>query len=103
MTGPPPEPPARVPIDEAAASVRHGWRTRHPGRRFVIEVADNGPGIPPRVIETLFKPFSPSRKNGGSGLGLAIARELAQGMNSSLDFVTTGPEGTRFELILPAG
>ena len=73
------------------------------GDKIHVMIADNGPGIPPRVIETLFKPFSPSRKNGGSGLGLAIARELAQGMNSSLDFVTTGPEGTRFELILPAG
>lgn len=65
-------------------------------------IEDNGPGIPDKIQETLFKPFSPSRKNGGSGLGLAIARELASGMGAQLHFVKTGPEGTSFELILPA-
>ena len=64
-------------------------------------VKDNGPGIPDRVLGTLFTPFSPSRSKGGSGLGLAIAKELADGMKAKLSFVSTGPEGTVFQLTLP--
>ncbi|MAK60302.1 MAG: histidine kinase [Ponticaulis sp.] len=64
-------------------------------------IRDNGPGIPEKVRETLFMPFSPSRSKGGSGLGLAIAKELADGMKARLTFISTGPEGTVFQLVLP--
>ncbi len=43
--------------------------------RTILRVADNGPGIPPRIRERLFEAFSGSG-TGGSGLGLAIAAEL---------------------------
>ena len=41
-----------------------------------IDIADDGPGLPPRARENLFRPFAGSARPGGSGLGLAIAREL---------------------------
>ena len=49
------------------------WRA---GRLGVIDVSDNGPGIPRDQWEELFLAFR-SKRRGGSGLGLAIARDLA--------------------------
>ncbi len=65
-----------------------------------LHLMDDGPGIPERVQERLFKPFSAANSRGGSGLGLAIARELAQGMGGDLRLLQTSDEGTVFELIL---
>jgi signal transduction histidine kinase len=71
------------------------------GGRAEIDLADNGPGLPPRARDKLFQPFEGSARAGGTGLGLAIARELARGHGGDLALVTTGPEGTTFRLTLP--
>jgi signal transduction histidine kinase len=66
-----------------------------------LRLTDNGPGLPERVKERLFQAFTASGRQGGAGLGLAIARELAEGHGGELALVSTGPEGTCFELRLP--
>ena len=71
-----------------------GWQT--------LRLADNGPGLPERARLNLFQPFAASTRRGGTGLGLAIARELAQGHGGDLMLVSTGQDGTVFELRLPA-
>jgi signal transduction histidine kinase len=71
------------------------------GRRAIIEIADDGPGLPEPVRQRLFQPFAGSSRNGGSGLGLAIARELALAHGGDLTLVFTGPDGTAFRLSLP--
>jgi len=68
----------------------------------LIRFADNGPGIPARALPNLFQPFMGSAKRGGTGLGLAIARELAQAHGGDLTLASTGPDGSVFELRLPA-
>lgn len=75
-------------------------RSRAEMSRTHIEVIDDGPGIPAKIQESLFRPFSASGSRNGSGLGLAIARELATGMGGELKLVRTNAEGTVFELIL---
>ena len=67
----------------------------------ILIVSDNGPGIPEKVRERLFQPFSASNTPGGTGLGLAIARELAQLHGGDVRLANTGAEGTAFELRLP--
>lgn len=67
----------------------------------VIRVADDGPGIPPRISERLFEAFVSGRASGGTGLGLTISRELAENGGGALRLVETGPSGTVFELRLP--
>jgi signal transduction histidine kinase len=75
------------------------------GRRkddgVVIDIADNGPGIPSAVRERLFQPFSGSTRSGGSGLGLAISRELIQAHGGELVLVSSGEKGTHFRLNVP--
>jgi signal transduction histidine kinase len=72
------------------------------GERVVIEVRDNGPGLPPRARQNLFTPFAGSGRAGGSGLGLAIARELAHAHGGDLSLVSSDAAGTLFRIDLPA-
>lgn len=75
---------------------------RSAGRNEVeIDIRDNGPGLPPRAQEKIFRPFEGSARAGGTGLGLAIARELAEGHGGSLDLISTDAGGTLFRLLLP--
>lgn len=67
-----------------------------------IDVSDNGPGLPLKVQEKLFKPFVTAAKIGGSGLGLTIARELMRGHGGDVSLLNTGVDGTCFRLTLPA-
>jgi signal transduction histidine kinase len=71
------------------------------GAECAIRIADDGPGIPPRLSDRLFEAFVSGRASGGSGLGLTISRELAELNGGSLALVKTGPDGTVFELRLP--
>ena len=67
----------------------------------LLIVSDNGPGIPEKTREKLFQPFTSSNTPGGSGLGLAIARELAQIHGGDVRLVSSGADGTTFEVRLP--
>ncbi len=66
----------------------------------LISVADDGPGIPPRIRSTLFEPFVSHGKAHGTGLGLAIAKQVAEAHGGDLTF-TTGDDGTVFFLRIP--
>ncbi|PQZ81402.1 MULTISPECIES: sensor histidine kinase [unclassified Brevundimonas] len=65
-------------------------------------ITDDGPGIPERLAGRLFEPFVSGRASEGTGLGLTISRELAANHGGELRLLGTGPEGTTFELRLPA-
>lgn len=73
--------------------------------RIIIQVLDNGPGIPEAELEAVFQPFyrveaSRNRDTGGTGLGLAIARQLAQAMNASLSLHNRTAGGLEARLVL---
>ncbi|MEQ7155046.1 sensor histidine kinase [Brevundimonas aurifodinae] len=76
-----------------SAEQEEGW--------VVIRLADDGPGIPPRLSERLFEPFVSGSGSDGTGLGLTISRELAANHGGDLRLVETGTTGTTFELKLP--
>jgi signal transduction histidine kinase len=71
------------------------------GRLVEIDIVDDGPGLPPRAREKLFRPFEGSARAGGTGLGLAIARELVRGHGGDLTLVETDKDGTRFRIAVP--
>jgi signal transduction histidine kinase len=75
----------------------------HHGDSVLIDVVDDGPGIPGPARDKLFQPFAGSGRPGGSGLGLAIARETMRFHGGDINLVQTGKEGTHFRLTLPAG
>jgi signal transduction histidine kinase len=69
--------------------------------RIVIDVRDDGTGIPPKVRERLFRPFAGSGRDHGAGLGLVIAREIVTAHGGKLSLVESGAGGTTFRVELP--
>ncbi len=65
-----------------------------------LVVADDGPGLPQKILDHLFRPFSGSAKRGSTGLGLAIARDLIRAHGGDLLLNKTGPGGTEFVMTL---
>jgi two-component system, NtrC family, sensor histidine kinase HupT/HoxJ len=70
--------------------------------RAVLEVADNGPGIPEAMAQAIFDPFFTTKPVGrGTGLGLSISNKIAEEHGGRLRLVSQAPEGARFRLDLP--
>ncbi len=68
-----------------------------------LTVSDDGAGVPPELIETLFDAYvhgTSSQSHGGSGLGLLIVSQLCDAMNGSIEY--DGSEGASFTAVLPA-
>jgi signal transduction histidine kinase len=89
---------AAVDRKEAPRVEVRAWRE---GSVTVIEIADNGPGIPESVREKLFEAFQSAARPGGTGLGLAISAELIQAHAGTIAVKSTGPDGTVFLLTVP--
>jgi signal transduction histidine kinase len=68
----------------------------------LVEVLDNGPGVPERALHALFQPFLGTASPGGAGLGLAIARELARAHHGDLELTRSSAAGALFTLTLPS-
>jgi nitrogen fixation/metabolism regulation signal transduction histidine kinase len=72
--------------------------------RVLIAVSDNGEGVPPERMETIFIPFFTSRV-GGSGIGLSLARQIAVAHGGQLTVRNRpgadGAAGATFDLSLP--
>jgi len=70
------------------------------GRAAVIQVSDNGPGIPEAMQDKLFEPFF-STKDEGSGLGLSIAARIVEEHGGWLNLTSEKGRGTTFTITLP--
>ncbi|MFD9909841.1 ATP-binding protein [Streptomyces sp. NPDC059063] len=82
--------------------------TRADGAWAVLEVADDGDGVPPAERERIFERFvrlddARGRDEGGAGLGLAIARDVATRHGGTLTVTESPDGGALFTLRLPAG
>src|SRR5262245_45873794 len=67
---------------------------------LVIDVTDDGPGIPVDLSDRIFDPFFTTKPQ-GSGLGLAIVRKIVDAHDGRIDLASTPGRGTRFRLTLP--
>jgi signal transduction histidine kinase len=76
-------------------------RTEGDGGQCLLEVSDDGPGIPPEVREKIFNLYFTTKPN-GSGIGLAIAFRVVQLHNGKIEVVSKTGEGTSFRLVFPA-
>lgn len=78
------------------------------GKNAVIQVADDGPGIPDAEKEKVFDMFYTTQKNisadgrRGLGLGLALCRVIAQVHGGSICVLDNKPHGATFQITLPA-
>jgi signal transduction histidine kinase len=70
------------------------------GGRAIMDVVDNGKGIPAEVQQRLFDPFF-TTKDGGTGLGLPIAARIVEKHGGELRYQTQPGRGTIFSVVLP--
>jgi PAS domain S-box-containing protein len=64
-----------------------------------VNVIDDGPGIPPDLIDRIFEPFVTTNRN-GTGLGLSIAKRIVSAHKGTIS-VSSVPGGTVFQVIFP--
>jgi signal transduction histidine kinase len=74
--------------------------TEAPKAAIVLEVVDNGPGIPENIREKIFEPFFTTRET-GTGLGLAIVRQIVHSHGGKISLTDNRPQGTIFSVTLP--
>ncbi|GAB5387215.1 MAG: hypothetical protein Alpg2KO_01830 [Alphaproteobacteria bacterium] len=69
---------------------------------LLLEVEDNGPGIPPDGLEHVIEPFNTSKRDrGSSGLGLYVVTGIARAHKGALLIKTRPGHGTTIRLVLP--
>jgi len=98
-------------LDNAARHTQPGARielhVRAVGEEAVVEVADDGPGIPPRLREQIFNRFvrgegpADTAVGQGSGLGLAIVRSVATSHGGTVEVSESAAGGAQFRVRIP--
>lgn len=71
------------------------------GDNVVLEVADDGHGMPAEQVAAIFEPFHTAGKRDGTGLGLGIVKRVVEGHGGSIEVQSAKGEGTTFRVSLP--
>jgi two-component system nitrogen regulation sensor histidine kinase NtrY len=96
--------------DNSALAVRStgeapGTVTLRPGETeagVILDVTDDGPGIPPDIRSRVFEPYVTTRRVGeGMGLGLAISKKILLDHGGDLEVLASSATGTTFRLTVP--
>jgi signal transduction histidine kinase len=77
------------------------WQENQP-EQVVVEISDNGPGIPPEIQSRIFEPFFTTKEVGqGTGIGLDIAYRIVVTHHKGEIKVSSRPGQTHFQVFLP--
>lgn len=71
------------------------------GEWVLLQVRDNGPGIPPEKLEEVFRPFVSTKGAKGTGLGLAVSRKILREHGGDVQVESAVGKGSLFRLRLP--
>jgi signal transduction histidine kinase len=94
-------------IIDNAVDAMHGRgeikvRTYEEDGRVIVEISDNGPGIPEEIQSRIFEPFFTTKAPGhGTGLGLHISHDIVANRHHGQLLVESKPGETKFRVILP--
>jgi len=77
-----------------------GADASEPTQAVVVEVIDDGPGVPAHLSDRIFNPFF-TTKTTGTGLGLPIVRKIIDAHDGRIDLTSEPGQGTRFRVTLP--
>jgi PAS domain S-box-containing protein len=95
--------PANMGAGPAARRPEIRIRTWTEGRRVMVEIADNGPGIPKDLQSRIWDPFFTTKPEGeGTGLGLAVVHGIVTSYDGTIEVESEPDAGTRFVVSLPA-
>jgi PAS domain S-box-containing protein len=89
-----------VDLDAQGAALN---RALTPGRYVVMQVTDNGTGIPPAIIDRIFEPFFTTKEVGkGTGLGLSTVLSIVRSHGGAVNVYSEPNQGSVFKIYLPA-
>jgi two-component system, NtrC family, sensor kinase len=92
-------------INAAQAIEKNGLitiRTRHVGEEVVVQIKDNGCGIPEQIQSQIFDPFFTTKDIGkGTGLGLSMSYSIIEKHKGRIDVDSKVGKGTTFRVYLP--
>ncbi len=91
-------------IENSIITISTGVKSVDSGEEMVfVKVADNGRGIPKKIIDHIFTPFFTTKdKSRGTGLGLSVSLGIAQSHGGAIEVSSAPCEGSAFTLLLPA-
>ncbi|MCC5943235.1 MAG: GHKL domain-containing protein, partial [Balneolaceae bacterium] len=94
------------PNDQASNSKRYSpkltVRTRSENGSVIIEIEDNGPGIPDEIRDKILQPFFTTKKGTqGTGLGLSITNDIIKAHGGSIEITSLPGKGSTFIVQLP--
>jgi two-component system, NtrC family, sensor kinase len=88
-------------VEPKRGLVRIECRYDEANKQSVIEVIDNGAGIPSAMMKHMFELFHSTKGNRGTGIGLAVAKKIVKEHEGSISVRSTPTEGTTFTIRLP--
>jgi two-component system NtrC family sensor kinase len=93
-------------IDNALDAVGHDGKvditTTNTDSDIIIHIADNGPGIPPEILNKIWDPFFTTKEQGkGTGLGLSISQNIMRTLGGTIDVKNGDSGGAVFTLKIP--
>lgn len=89
-------------VEGVGRSVRVVVGETDAGRTLVVDVSDDGPGVPPAQRDRAFEPFFTTKPAGkGTGLGLPISRRIVEAHGGTLTLACGDPGATTFRVRLP--
>lgn len=86
--------------NEGRILLQAGETTAESKALIILDIADNGHGIPENIREEIFEPFFTTRET-GTGLGLAIVRQIVHSHDGEISLRDFQPQGTIFSVSLP--
>jgi two-component system, NtrC family, sensor kinase len=88
-------------VEAKKGLVRVECRYEAEANELVIQVIDNGAGIPPSMMSHMFELFHSTKGNRGTGIGLAVAKKIVEEHDGTINVKSTIGAGTTFTLRLP--
>ncbi len=68
---------------------------------LIVEVSDNGPGVPEELLETIFEPFISTKGSRGTGLGLAVTQKIIAEHHGTITVHPSDLGGACFRVVVP--
>ncbi|MBN1865733.1 GAF domain-containing protein [Candidatus Sumerlaeota bacterium] len=91
-----------IPPEKDGGLVILRTRLSEDGRWILVEIEDNGSGIPEEILGKIFNLFFSTKGRGGSGIGLAVTRKVIEEHKGRIEVASTVDMGTKFTVSLPA-
>jgi signal transduction histidine kinase/pSer/pThr/pTyr-binding forkhead associated (FHA) protein len=88
-------------VEQSKGLIRVTCRYVEATSELVIEVTDNGIGIPPGMMKHMFELFHSTKGNRGTGLGLAVARKIVEEHDGTIAVKSVEKEGSTFTVRIP--